>query len=442
MRIAFVVGVAVLLVVAAEGTAQTGRPVKNEPVKGTTKPPPSTTTSPSTPLPKGPKRLASKTLSEWIHDLYHGDASYRSVAILAIMQPVFLEEAHRAVPDIVKLLSDSDASPRAKACLALRTITVNKEDVPRVVRALANRLWFKNEKEVVVRYEAAMTLRRFAPDAAEAIPALINSTLDRVSWETRHICAATLWRAALATKEGTDPRAVQALLDMLHPNRASRTTYQERLEAIIGLGSLKKSKNPYLQDAVVKELYKASTTRLESNKPLAIWAYAGLVAQNPDSAEKYLSAMAKYLTPDRKLETRVQAVQAIAALGKKAKSRLPTILAMLKDKEAVAVDGACLALVRMGDTSDKVIDALIDVTRHTDANRVGSAIVALVNLKVNTPEVTAALEKVIKTEQAKEAKEVRTGLIKLAQQALTELKKPREAPKAAKADRKVVLPRN
>src|SRR5439155_1733886 len=163
-----------------------------------------------------------------------------------------------------------------KACLALRYIEVKKDDRPRIIHALASRLWRRHENEAAIRYEAILTLRQFASDAAPEIPALVNCTLDRTSWETRHMAAATLW----------------------------------------------------------------------------------------------LAAIDKYLKPTYPVETRIQAVQALAALGTRAKSRLPQIVAMLDDREAVVVDGACLALVRMGDTSDKVTDPLISLLEHKDPNRV------------------------------------------------------------------------
>jgi HEAT repeat protein len=437
MRTALIVGVAVLLLAQGNVSTQPARPVKKEPPKAKTKAPPSTETDPQ-PVNTGKKTFAGKTLQDWIRDLSHGDASRRTLALLAIMQPVFVEEAQAAVPAIIKRLHDTDLSPRAKACLALRVLEVKKEYVPDVIRGLATRLWYKNERDAIIRYEALVTVRRFAPDAAEAIPGLINCTLDRNSWEIRHMAAATLWRAARGNKEegGTDPRAVAALLKMFRGGAIS--TYQERLEVVIGLGSLKKSSDPSLQAQVISTLENATLTRNPDNKPLAIWAAAGLVMQGDNVvAEKSLSAIAKYLKSEN-LEIRTQAVQALAALGKQAKSRLPAILAMLKDKEAVAVDGACMALVRMGDSSDRVTDALIKLSEHSDINRVGSAVVALANLKANKTRVIAALEKVIEREKDKPAKEVNPGLVKLVQDALEFIKKP--GPKAANEANKVANP--
>src|SRR4051812_24020294 len=82
--------------------------------------------------------VGGKTLSQWIADLNHQDPSVREEAIRAVTQ--FGSEASRAVPQLIARLRDVDASPRAKAALALSIIEVPKSDVPRVVQALAQRV--------------------------------------------------------------------------------------------------------------------------------------------------------------------------------------------------------------------------------------------------------------------------------------------------------------
>jgi hypothetical protein len=418
--VALIVAVVGLLLAQGSASAQPPRPKKG----------PGKDRVDSAPVQGNPpkanfKTFAGKTLTQWKRELTHGDASKRTLALMAIMQPVFTDEASTAVVAILARLNDTDLSPRAKACLALRTLAIDKDDVARVVKALAARLdWSPSygwtEKDPNLRYEVVVALRRFADDAAPAIPALINCTRDRQSWEIRYMAAGTLWRAALATKEKTDTRAVEALLKQFANTNA---TYQERLEVVIGLGSLGRSNNPSLQARVIYQLQQATTTRNMENKPLAIWAYAGLVNQDGSKAAESLARLVRYLKPEWDLEIRTQAVQALGALGSKAKSKIPAIIVMLDDKEVIAVDAACKALARMGDTSNRVLDALISLTKHKDVNRVGSAVIALANLKANDPNVLAALEKAIDTEKSKAAKEVNTGLIQLTQQAIEYIKK-------------------
>jgi hypothetical protein len=427
MRVAIIIALAVVLLAEGGVSAQPARPPGKGLSKG--KANGSLQAQPQPALAGKGKTFRGKTLKEWIAELNSGDASKRTVAVLAIMQPDFVPESKAAVPAIVRLINDHDISLRAKACISLRYLEVDKDHVSNVVRALATRLWYKNERQTVIRYEAIVTLRRFANDAADAIPGLINCTLDLTSWETRHMAAGTLWRTALGgTSKGTDPTAVRALIKLLN---GKITTYEEKLEVIIGLGSLKRSTDLSLQAEVIAQLDTASRTRSTTNRPLAIWAYAGLVMQsNGARADEALAAIGRHLNREKhSLEIRTQAVQALAALGPRAKSRIPHIIRMLDDPEPVAVDGACLALVRMGDSSDKITDALVSLLKHKDRLCVGSAITALANLKANKPSVLQGLEDLIKRENQKPAKDINADLIKLAQAAIkyiqkAEVKKP------------------
>jgi HEAT repeat protein len=415
MRAALVAVVSVLLIASSVST-QTPRPAGKG--KGSSK----KDKAPGTQAAAG-NTFAGKTLQQWKAELKHADASKRSLALIAIAQPVFVNDSAAAVPAIIDRLRDRDMSVRIKACLALRSVTVDKDDISKVVKGLAALLLFKNEREAYVRYEAASSLRRFADQAAEAIPDLINGlSLDRISWENRHMCAATLWRAALNTKEGTDDRAVKALVSAFHQG-----TYQERLEIVIGLGSLKKSRDPKVQTMLIHQLRLATETRVLENKPLCIWAFAGLVSHGDENTVKNsLSSIARFLKHEN-VEIRSQAVQALAALGKKAKSQVPAIITMLDDKEIVAVDSACMALVRMGDTSDQVINPLLSLTQHQDPNRVGAAVVALVNLKASGSPVLSTLEKVLEKEKRKPTNEANLGLIRLLEAAIDELKNPKKS---------------
>jgi hypothetical protein len=395
--------------------------------------------SPSAPA-TGSATFSGKTLRQWKADLTHGDASRRTVALMAIMQPVFVDESHTVVPDIVKRLYDTDMSPRAKACVALRTLTIPDDDLSRVIKALASRLYRKNEAEGEIRYEAVSSLRRFASAAGEVTPELINATKDPASWETRHMAAATLWRAVLGIKEGkegkerTEANAVKALVDQFW---GRTTTYEERLEIVIGLGNLGQAGDRSMQKTIVSFLDSVLRSPSASNRPITIWAYAGLVSHGKgDVVDRGLTVIARHLKPEYSLEVRTQAVQALASLGKKAKARLSSIIALLGEKEEPAlVDGACAALVRMGDTSDKVVDPLLSLTRQKDPIRAGSAVVALVNLKANKPHVISALEKLL------ENKELVPGLRNMIEEGLKELKKERpkdeeKKPKALNRPRK------
>jgi HEAT repeat protein len=372
-------------------------------------------TSRDSPGGLSPDKVAGKTLDQWIKDLSNEDASIRTQAVMAL--PEFGDRAHKAVPELLKRLNDPDVSPRARAVMSLRVIAVAEKDVPKVVAALAARIQPTNqgrEVQASVRYEAVVTLRRFLEDAQPAIPALITGTLDRASWELRYISVQLLWRVAVKSKEGADPRVTKALLNLLTYEK----TYLVRLETIQGLGAMGRPESPELLAKVVGALSTCTHTNRTQNKPLTVWAFAGLVAmQDGPASKKSLEALAKFLKSDT-LELRVQAVQALGHLGDRAKAKLPAVLEVLHDQEPVAVQAACAALGWMRDKSDRVVDALLALLPSKDAATAAAAVIALVNIRANTEPVLKALDKML------EDKKLDIRLRYLIEEAIKELKKP------------------
>src|SRR5262245_30312231 len=110
-------------------------------------------------LPEDPSTVGGKTLKEWRDELTSKDASRRAVALMAIGQ--FANGAARFVPDVLARLDDTDVSPRAKALVVLRYITIDKKAVPDVVRAVSKRLLPSFESQAVIRMEATATLALF-----------------------------------------------------------------------------------------------------------------------------------------------------------------------------------------------------------------------------------------------------------------------------------------
>jgi HEAT repeat protein len=377
MRSAFAAVLLGLALFTVSGVGQVPRLEKD--------PPKVTKDIPSKDDPLPISTYGGKTISQWKLDLKHQDASRRSMAILAIMN---FPDSAKAVRMLLDRLHDTDVSPRVKALLALRNVGVDAEDIPAVVSGVSARLLHSNESQAIVRYEAAVTLRRFLPWAGPAVPSLIRGTLDRSSWEIRFICVQLLARIAADQKKDADPRAITGLLDALR----YETTYQVRLEILQGLGTLGRPNNPQLLARLVGDLgqYARST-----NKGLAIWAYAALVSMSDEAtAAKSLSAISKLLKSED-LETRTQAAEALGALGSRAKSKVPALVGMLKDRDLVAVHRACIALGRMGDTSEPVVDGLLEILAHKDPKRAMFAVKAIVDLKLKSSRVLTTLDKML-----------------------------------------------
>jgi len=253
----------------------------------------------------GADTVGGKTLKEWMKDLSSGDPSRRVTAVLAIVN--FGDEAADAVPLLIERLADTDVSPRAKACVALRYVTVHEKHVKDVVKALGHRLSTVRESQAVVRYEAAVSLARFAEDCAPIIPALISGMTDGSSWEIRHACASVLWRAARDPKNGPDERAVKAMIDRLKASRFP-AAHQEKLELIIGLGSMGRPKSTQQLNDVIAVFQSYAYSPPTVSRSLALWAYAGLVSMldDPKKGEAALAGIAKFLSERNKPEIRVR----------------------------------------------------------------------------------------------------------------------------------------
>lgn len=359
-----------------------------------------------------PSSVGGKRLEEWKQELANEDASKRAQAILAIMQ--FGDEAASCVPALIERLQDRDVSPRARALLALRTIAIQEKDVDAIVKAIGQRLLPQQETQAVIRYEATISLRRYIDDGQPAIPSLITATMDKSSWEIRNNAVSLLWRIGIAMgKEGSPPdaRIVEALLAALRFEK----TYQVKLEIIQGIGALGRPTNPALLSKVISELTLCAGHK---NRPLAIWAYAGLVAlQDATAGEQSLNTLSKFLRNEN-LETRIQATLAIGTLGEKAKKKLPNILAMLKDKEPYAVKAAAAALGSIGDKSPDTISALVELLDEKDPDVAGAAVASLVNLKQNNSTVLTAFDRLLGK------KDLDLRLRSMIQEGTKELKKP------------------
>jgi HEAT repeat protein len=203
----------------------------------------------------------------------------------------------------------------------------------------------------------------------------------------RHIALGMLWRLGVESKNDKERRDItEALLQ-----RMADSTTAVRLEAITGVAALGRPADSKLLARVLVSL---DLQTKGYNKVLAIWAYTALVNLSTETKiEQYLGAITKFLKhPETNI--RSQAAQALGALSKHAKSKVPNLIALLSDKEAIVVHSACMALAQIG-ASQKVIDALLSTAEKGDVQRATSACMALVQLKCDEQRVLDALIKML-----------------------------------------------
>ncbi|MGL4550221.1 MAG: HEAT repeat domain-containing protein [Gemmataceae bacterium] len=379
--------------------------------------------------PKRVEAVDGKTLAEWREILKNGDASRRTTAILAICQ--FGEEASKAVGDLIAVMDkDPDVSPRVKAVHAMRVIEVEGKDVDRVVRALARRLarGEGGETQTVVRYEALLALLRYAADAASAVPALKKTAFDNGSWELRHKAVSCLWRIALENKEKTDGPDGDIVTTLLDVVVAKNSTYEVKLEALMGLTYMGKPADPRVQARLISDLTnyaKGPSVGFESNaaRTMQVWALAALsnLGENPGIITTPQAKLANFLK-NKNLDVRRQAAAALGGLGKSASPQLPALLAMLDDDEPLAVAGACQAILTIGDTGDRVTDKLLSLLEAKKPATVATALNTLVAMKKNSRKVLDAIQKQM------DRKDVEKSLQAYMEAAKKELEKPAKKP--------------
>jgi HEAT repeat protein len=351
--------------------------------------------------------VGGRTLPQWMADLSHPDPYKRAHAILSLVD--FGEAAADAVPVLLQRCQDRDASPRVKAVIALRLITVRERDIPKIVDALARRL--SEDRQDIVRYEAAKGLVRFADEGRPAIAALIRGTEDPGCWEIRHVCILALRQAAFDPKTGPDPRATQALIKALRD-----PVSMVRMEATLSLGAMGAPHDPHALAAVVGALQSQLGYK---DKILSLWTHVSLMALDDKVTEKSLEAILKLLqSPER--DVRVQALVALGAMGAKARTCVPAVVEALHDKESDVVMAACAALPHMGDRSARVLDPLIKVSQRKEQPLVYAACSALGEIGNAHPDILAALTAVT------ERKELSDSLLQAVRRILEEVKKPRK----------------
>ncbi|MFQ3651509.1 MAG: HEAT repeat domain-containing protein [Gemmataceae bacterium] len=361
-------------------------------------------TPPSKPI--APSEVNGKSLKEWREVLKSSDPSRRSTAILAIMQ--FGEAASVAVPDLIQVMDkDPDVSPRTKAVTALRVIDVDGADVNRVVLALARRInsGEGGESQVIVRYEALVTLQRFMADGAPAIPALKKACNDRGSWEVRRLAVANLWQISAmqgAKSEGADSEVIRTLMNVV----MSKSPYEVKIEALNGLAYLGKPADPALQEQLVKNLLQlVGGPSIGRDSPLTktqqLWALAALSNMGesfPGMTGTPQGRLASFLKA-KELDVRRQAATALGTLGKRAIKQLPALISMLDDEEPLAVASACQAIMAIGEKNDAVVSKLISLLESKRKENIAAAANTLVAMREKSKRVLDTIDKIIADEK-------------------------------------------
>jgi HEAT repeat protein len=327
--------------------------------------------------------IEGKNLGQWIKDLSDGDPSVREKAIAIL--PVYGPSAAPYADKLVTICHnpDEDLGPRSKAIMALGVMELQKEDVPKVVAAMAQILE-KNGEDLAAKLQAALALTRFGHDEAKlAIPGLIAGANDRGSWQIRKASILALRRIGGDPKNGPHREVTKTLLF-----RAKRDqSFQVRIEAIQALGYMGPPSAPTTRDEVLdglKELTNVNDNALPNDQIIAVWAHVSRMALTKVTDEE-IKTIIKKLSSSH-VPVRGEAVLGLGTLGVKAKVAVPDLVKVLDDKDLGVAILACWALVSIGDKDPKAIDAMEKLRDKKDQkpaarDEINAAIEALKNSK-------------------------------------------------------------
>lgn len=345
-------------------------------------------TTPTKPAePEWPNEIGGRPFTEWLKDLSHEDPSIRERAIRII--PGFGPIARKAVPHLIARTRDPDASPRVRAVQALQIIEIADEDIPKVIKALGDRL--ESDTQSWIRYCAVLSLGRFDPeDGKPALPHLVRGVEDHSSFEVRRACLAVLVPYAFDEKKGPDPGAIRALMRVVD-KPARDEALQVRQEAAVGLAMLGKPSDPMLAAALEKKFTLLASPNNKTVDPsVAIWANVGLIAlgKTGKDADPHLDPLLKAIRSSD-LTLRSHGLRAIAYLGDRAKAAVPDLLDLLTSKEQDVVVATCYALARMGRVHERQISALTGLSTKKDApepvKQAAKAALDMINGKKDEP---------------------------------------------------------
>jgi HEAT repeat protein len=305
------------------------------------------------------EKFSGKTLFEWEGDLKSTDPSIKMKAAAAIK---YYGSAAQdgATPLLLKALTDKDASTRVNACISLGMIGFNARDRDNGIAQIKNLL---NDREGIVRFQAAVALSNFGPDANFTVPALATLTKDAITWEIRGAACTALATAGMQGNIGLDGRAWLALLQAIHD-----PAFEVRKAALQGLLYVGKPAQPAdmaRENSALLSLFN------DRNEVIVIWARLCHMRIN-GVTDEHVNAIAKHLK-SHKAEARSEACRAFAIIGVEAKKKVNDLINHLDDKDAVTAIWACAAVAQMQDAGKPAIPKLKKVASSNVDNGVKEA---------------------------------------------------------------------
>lgn len=291
-------------------------------------------------------KIGGKTFEQWLKELSARDPSKRESAIRAVCSfPP--ETAVKAIPTLLVELrrhnssTPVDLSVRCNLCTALGELFAmgQKVEPKHKAEAIALLRFHLRDTQAILRYRAATALGAMGSDARAAVPDLLFTIRDGMTWEVRQAGASAL--GAIAGDENTGPplAVLKALYDLL-----GDPAFQVRLAAVQSLSFLGPPADQDLIDNFVNALLPVA---LKDPEPgLQIWARIAIIGATKDFSATNITPIVKHVS-HAEPGVRVQAIQALGAIGPQAKAGVGSIINGLSDSDPNVQVAAIWALSRM-----------------------------------------------------------------------------------------------
>jgi HEAT repeat protein len=310
--------------------------------------------------------IGGKTLDQWAREISSKDRSRGENAIRTIMM-FGPDRAYEAVPVLLKELSKPglDASIRVNGANALGLILGRMKDEPEtryVKDAVTILIRMLGDTQGIIKYRAAQALGRIGtrdigPEAKAAIPGLIRLVNDPITWEVRQAAVQALGFIASDNEDKLGPPLnVQVALFGALNDPAS----QVRLGAIQSLTRLGAPANPDHRMKLLKSL--EAVALKDPDASIRVWGHMAIMSVSHKVTQEHVTPIAKMLQ-HAEVATRVQAAQALGAIGSEAKDTVPALVAALNDPEPTVVMWVAMALGRMEFGATKALPMLEQLAR-------------------------------------------------------------------------------
>lgn len=294
---------------------------------------------------KEPTEIGGRTLADWIKDINHKDPSKAEVAIRTVLD-FGPEKAYQAVPAMLIELRKYtpqrtiDGSLRVNLAIALGTIFSAKKDPdPKHVKELIPLLQrLLRDGQAIVKYQAARVIMLFGLEARAAVPDLLPLLREVKYFEVRQAGALALSRVVADPRSPAPPFVVTALQALLYDE-----AYQVRQAACQALTTVGVPLDTLHKNQVIKGL---DTLAKKDPEPVVkIWANLAVMSYSGNIGKEHLENITQLLHKGD-VRTRVQAAQALGAVGSLAKEMVPTLIGALTDPDPAVVGWTIWALGR------------------------------------------------------------------------------------------------